>query len=505
MRLNLYQKIFIWFALNLALLGLIVLLVSCWVLFGNSEGLLTPQVFSQNINTTIRLVASNLQYKPVCQWPEILKAGTQEYGLDFRFQIFDAPNCPSIGDDIPSRVLQAARRIPKPPYSLCPVEQEGDENETALSLEMAAGVPPAQLVIFMRAGEPPRYWFGCPIFVADDQRLTYSVLLTASSDSITGNGQFFNITGAAILMLGVLGLSCLWWWPFVRHISRPLKALTETTERIVVGDYSPQPQRSSAEGAIVPPGRGDEIGRLAQAISIMAEQVKRQVKGQRRFIRYIAHEMGSPLGRVKFGLAVLESRLDGDARHRVEELTKEMEQLTGLVEDVLGYLRDEAAPNPSVCKAVLLYPILRYVVEREAHGAQVEILVDKKLEVWADKDCLRRALANVLRNAVRYAGRCGPIVIKASYRERQVFLDVCDSGPGVKDAELVHLMEPFFRGDDAAAEHPGGSGLGLSIVKHCVEDCKGTVSCRNRSPDGFEVNMVFHASERQNGSLPCHS
>lgn len=490
MRGSLYQKIFVWFALNLVLMGLVLALVAGWLVFFNAEGLFSPQIFRKNINATIRLVAANLQYKPMYQWASVLTGASQEYGLDFHYELLDEGGQPQ-GSSIPPRVLQAANRIPKPPYSLCPDPDPDDPQHSPMALDMEAGIPPAQRVIFMRAGQPARYWFGRPIFVADDTHQLHYLLLAAVSSSITGGGQFFNVEGVVSLMLGVLGLSFLWWWPFVRRISRPLKAMTETAERIAAGDYtSLLDPAAPGHCATRLAARRDEIGRLAQAVNIMADQVMRRAHGQRRFIRHIAHELGSPLARIKLGLAVLESRLDGDAQQRIGQVSVEVEQLSSLVEDVLAYLRAGAESNPPEMKAVPLCPLLHYVAGREALGMDVHIIVDEGLEIHADADFLRRALANVLRNAVRYAGGCGPMVMEARVQGSQVVVDVCDSGPGVPEEELAHIMEPFYRGATAAA-HPGGSGLGLSIVKHCVEACGGQVSCQNMQPAGFVVSMRF--------------
>ncbi len=490
---SLYQKIFVWFALNLVLMGLVLLLVGGWLLFGKADGLFSPQIFRKNINTTVRLAAANLQYKPMCQWADVLAGCGQEYGLEFQYQVLDADDGPPPGYAIPAAVLQAAMRIPKPPYSLCPDPEAGDPQYSTPALDMEAGIPPAQRVIFMRAGEPVRYWFGRPIFVADDAHRLHYVLLAAASSSITGNGQFFNVEGVISLMLGVLGLSFLWWWPFVRHITRPLKAMTETAERIAAGHYTDHSAQSAGRRVAGLTTRRDEIGRLAQAVSIMAEQVMRQVHGQRRFIRHIAHELGSPLARIKLGLAVLESRLDGDAQNRIGQVSLEVEQLSSLVEDVLTYLRAGAESTPPQMQAVALCPLLHYVAGREAQGLDVHIIVDEGLDIYADADFLRRALANVLRNAVRYAGSCGPVVMEGRRLGSQIVVDVCDSGPGVAEHELAHIMEPFYRGA-AATAYPGGSGLGLSIVKHCVEACGGSVTCQNMKPAGFAVSMRFPVS-----------
>ena len=74
----------------------------------------------------------------------------------------------------------------------------------------------------MRDGDPAQYWYARTILVSNDEGVVRYVLLAASSPSITGNGHFFELRLAVALLLSGLGLSFLWWWPFVRHLSRPL-------------------------------------------------------------------------------------------------------------------------------------------------------------------------------------------------------------------------------------------------------------------------------------------
>lgn len=105
------------------------------------------------------------------------------------------------------------------------------------------------------------------------------VLLAASSPSITGNGHFFELRLAVALLLSGLGLSFLWWWPFVRHLTKPIILMTKVTERIAAGDYSSLSDDSPISLKAVGEGRGDQIGCLAKATGIMAEKVKQQVHG----------------------------------------------------------------------------------------------------------------------------------------------------------------------------------------------------------------------------------
>jgi two-component system sensor histidine kinase CpxA len=149
-------------------------------------------------------------------------------------------------------------------------------------------------------------------------------------------------------------------------------------------------------------------------------------------------------------------------------------------------MNPEAAP----LEAVDLESVVARVIAREAfEGAPVETVVPAGLRVMANEAFLLRAVSNVVRNAVRYAGSAGPIgiEIRAARQGDTVTLMVADSGPGLPESELEEIFAPFYRPEAARTRETGGAGLGLAIVKSCVEACRGTVECRNRSPRGLEV------------------
>jgi len=130
------------------------------------------------------------------------------------------------------------------------------------------------------------------------------------------------------------------------------------------------------------------------------------------------------------------------------------------------------------------------VLEREASPATpVEVSVDENLEVLADSEYLFHALSNLVRNAIRYAGHAGPIRISAHAAEGMVYIAVSDSGTGVPEEALEEIFAPFYRLDPSRSRETGGLGLGLAIVRTCVEACQGAVHCRNLQPSGFEVEI----------------
>jgi two-component system sensor histidine kinase CpxA len=107
----------------------------------------------------------------------------------------------------------------------------------------------------------------------------------------------------------------------------------------------------------------------------------------------------------------------------------------------------------------------------------------------ADPDYLVRALANLVRNAVRYAGEAGPITVSVRRENQDAVVTVADSGPGLPPDELERVFTPFYRLEASRNREAGGAGLGLAIVKSCVEACGGRVECLNRKPTGLEVEI----------------
>ena len=135
-------------------------------------------------------------------------------------------------------------------------------------------------------------------------------------------------------------------------------------------------------------------------------------------------------------------------------------------------------------------------VEREAAEDSVSVDVASDLRVCAEPELLVRALANGVRNAVRYAGTAGPITIAATPGQGDagagiVAVPVSDHGPGVPPEVLDRLFDPFFRPETARTRETGGVGLGLAIVKSCVEACGGRVAVRNLEPAGLELTFTL--------------
>ncbi len=279
-----------------------------------------------------------------------------------------------------------------------------------------------------------------------------------------------------------LGVTAACWWPLLRGLTRSLGRMEQATSRIAEG-------RFHTKLGIV---RSDEVGRLSTSIERMAARLGALVTGHKRFLGDTAHELRSPLGRMQVALEILDTRVAEPERAYVIDLKDDVEALSQLTDDLLQYARAELADRTVTLSPVNVAKIVATVLTREGRGdVTFNARVATDLTVNADPSLLDRAIANLVRNAVKYAGAAGPIEISATAESGGVVITVSDAGPGVAPESIERIFDPFYREDMARDRRTGGVGLGLAIVRSAVEACGGTVSCRNREPHGLEVCLTF--------------
>jgi two-component system sensor histidine kinase CpxA len=227
----------------------------------------------------------------------------------------------------------------------------------------------------------------------------------------------------------------------------------------------------------------------------MAERLSGFVHGQRRFLSDVAHELCSPLARIQVSLGILDQRAQENQKEYVKGVQEEVEHMSGLVNELLLFSRAQIGAPPIALAKVSVAETVGRVLERESREkASIQTHIDRRIEVLAQPDYLFRSLANVVRNAIRYAGDCGPIEIGAEEKSGVVSITVADNGPGIPEPELEEVFKPFYRPELARQRETGGTGLGLAIVRTSIEACGGTVKCRNRSPKGLEVEIRLPAA-----------
>jgi signal transduction histidine kinase len=278
------------------------------------------------------------------------------------------------------------------------------------------------------------------------------------------------------LILGAVALLC---WLLALTIVSPLRALGRTVDRFGAGDLTVR----------VNSRRRDEIGELSQAFDRMAERIATLLSAERRLLQDISHELRTPLARLSFAAELVRTAEDRD--EAVARLKKEIQRLTDLVSTLLQVTRAEGDPNSAAFEDLWLDELLADVIEDcrvEADARRCGLVLRSALHVaiGADRELLRRAVENVVRNSIRYAPAESTVEVELTGSGDTARISVRDYGPGVPEDALPKIFQPFFRVDDSRESSTGGVGLGLAIAMRAVGLHHGTISARNADP-GLQV------------------
>ncbi len=477
-RASISVKILLLSFLNVVLLGLVfVVFVRVQYRADLSSVLLSPG--RDRILAVSRLIALELPGTDRAEWNRLLaQSASTNRGVCYLF-INDGSQLAGPSLELPAEVLDSIRSDQPPPHGH---EALGGPKPSPLAL-----MSPPPPVFLTKTSAPAGYWVGVriPVWGEPAGRPLHGTLVWRFS-SLWTNPLLFDYKPWLAAVLVVILLSAACWLPLVRGLTRSISQLTTATGAIAQGRFETR----------LPVERRDELGELSQAINDMAERLSGYVHGQRRFLGDIAHELCSPLSRIQAGLGVLEQRAADNQKEYVAGVQEEVEQMSALINELLSFSKAGLNASTASVTRVNVSETVRQVLEREAGNAtRIETDVDGQLEVMAEPDYLSRSLANIIRNAIRYAGDAGPIAVSANEKNGMVSIIVADSGPGIPPAEIEEVFKPFYRPELARQRETGGVGLGLAIVKTCVEACGGTVQCRNRSPKGLEVEIRLPAAK----------
>jgi two-component system sensor histidine kinase CpxA len=502
LRLPLYGKILAWFFLNLLLVAGAFVLVVRLQLRGGVDTLLAGQA-GERLRAIGQIILEELHERPRSEWNGILARFGTAHRAEFFLFDNDGPQLAGAPVTLPSEV--ASRVRPRGPQRQPPLEPDPNRRRPegrappppeppprppadgpGEPWDRGRRPPPVKDTFFVRTTEPEFYWVGVRMGVPGQaQRPPVPATLLVRTPSLFSGGMFFDLTPWLAVGAGVLALSALFWFPLLRGITQSIRQTTAATGQIAEGQFDVR----------VPARRSDELGSLAGAVNRMAARLAGFVSGQKRFLGDIAHELCAPIARLQMALGILEQRADEKQKPYVADVREEVQQMSSLVNELLSFSKAGLRPRDMKLEPVNLVALARHVMEHEAtDAATVEIQIPDEAHALAEPELLSRALANLLRNAFRYAGQSSPIRIFTETRGDEIILAVADSGPGVPDEALQQIFDPFFRIEASRSRDTGGAGLGLAIVKTCVEACGGKVSAKNLQPAGLQVELALHTA-----------
>jgi signal transduction histidine kinase len=278
---------------------------------------------------------------------------------------------------------------------------------------------------------------------------------------------------------------------FAKYFSSPIVRLQRATRALAAGALDTRIGKPFDR-------RKDEVGTLARDFDAMAEQIQALITDKEVLIRDVSHELRSPLARIRVALALAQRKAETPAQQDLERIEQETERLDQLVGQILALARLRSSPAERH-EDIDLEDLLREVVEdaRFEH-ANAKIAFEPKPvpSVSGDAGELASAVENVLRNALLHSGTDSDVRVELDRAGNQVLITVADSGPGVPEAELKRLFEPFYRVDPSRDHQQSGYGLGLAIAARIVEKHGGTVEAKNRPGGGLAVSFRLPGGRR---------
>ncbi|MGJ9696912.1 sensor histidine kinase [Actinotignum sp. GS-2025a] len=255
-------------------------------------------------------------------------------------------------------------------------------------------------------------------------------------------------------------------------------------------------------------------GRVLVLFEDNTEKLKLE-ETRRDFVANVSHELKTPVGAISLLVETLESAADDPqaVRHFTAQLDTEVVRLRGLVQDIIELSRLQEGNALTTTElvdvdAVVAESVARMDVEAANRGVKIVSGGQPGLTVYGDRRMLATAIRNLLDNAVRYTRPHGRVSIATSLADGRVLISVVDQGEGIEAAQRERIFERFYRGDAARDRNSGGSGIGLAIVKHVVQDHGGRIKLWSKVGQGSTFTICLpepYIPDTAAGSEPAGS
>ncbi|MFH0887914.1 MAG: ATP-binding protein [Planctomycetota bacterium] len=300
--------------------------------------------------------------------------------------------------------------------------------------------------------------------------------------------KVYHAVGITFIFALLIALVMGFW--LVSRIVRPVKEMVSVAESISKGDFS---RRITIK-------TGDEIGALAEAINLMNSKLRELFSEaskyetlRRDFVANASHELRTPLALIKGYVETIKEGKKEDWDKMQEFLAiidHNVNQLNNLVQDLLELSRLEYKKDIALIKTCDVNEIIHSVLNNlEPFAILKKQTVSKKIpadmtSIQTDAELLRKAINNIVDNAIKYTSEGGRIEISVTSEAGNVIISVEDNGIGIPEEDLSRVFERFYRVDKSRSREMGGTGLGLSIVKHIIQTLKGEVSVTSKPNQG---------------------
>jgi signal transduction histidine kinase len=314
--------------------------------------------------------------------------------------------------------------------------------------------------LWCRYGECIRF-----VSLSEFERLVNSQILTKLRN--------YSFGALGVLFVASLGVG----WVVAGRVLRPIGRITSVARDIQATDLSRR---------IELPGPEDELKQLADTFDAMLARLDAAFAAQRQFTADASHELRNPLAiiRTNVDVALADPHPDpDDLRHTITVVKRASDRMARLVDDLLALARRQEPTlehEPVDLGVAVTEASDDFVAPAAARGIVLDRAISPGVVVTGDRDALKRAVANLLDNAVRLAPAGSRIHLATGSEGDRAWIAVADEGPGISPQDQPHVFDRFWRADKARSRADGGTGLGLAIVRQIVESHGGQIRLQSK-------------------------
>lgn len=298
----------------------------------------------------------------------------------------------------------------------------------------------------------------------------------------------FLLAGPLTLLAAISGgyfLAC--------RVLRPVQEMTKAAKSISA-------DRLNERITVINPH--DEIGELGETLNQMIERLERSFTEMRRFTADAAHELRTPLAIIR-SEAEVALRLPRSSEQYcgvLENLLEDTNRLSMLADQLLFLSRQDTGLGNRVNDSLQLDALIREVVGNmqlmaQEKGITLEMPDCPPCKLTTDARLLRRVFVNLLDNAIKYTGQAGRVVVSSVVADKEVTIQIRDSGVGISSEHLPHIFERFYRVDVARSGDGNGAGLGLAICQAILRNLEGTISVQSEATKGTTFTVTLPRAE----------
>ncbi len=289
----------------------------------------------------------------------------------------------------------------------------------------------------------------------------------------------------------ILAISAGVGWYLAGRALKPFEEITQTAEKITHENLNTQ---------IITGHKEEEVQRLVQSFNAMVRRLDESFQQMRKFNADVAHELRTPLAILQgeTEIALRSPNLPEEIRSVLSSNLEELDRLTSMVNEMLTLAEAEAGRHVLAKESVDVKALLEDLVDQMRllatdRGIQIDLQGISELWIEADKLWIRRAIINLLDNAIKYSKEGGKIEVSAGSEGSMIRLEIRDYGIGISAEALPHIFDRLYRADPARNRDSGGVGLGLALVKWIIEAHGGSIQGRSQPDRGACFEIILPA------------